>query len=70
MSCSVHPEPPVVALPNSVPAVWDTATNTGFPFSSGNNSLNTASSVFSPPSKTVLFADIVTTLYSNTPSVP
>ena len=35
-----------------------------------NNSLNTASSVFSPPSKTVLFADIVTTLYSNTPSVP
>ena len=69
-SSSVQPEPPVVPLPSSVPAVCEIATRTGFPSSSGSNSLNTASSVSSPPSRTVLLAEKVDTSYSKTPSVP
>ena len=46
------------------------ATRTGFPSSSGSNSLNTASSFSSPPSRTVLLAENVVTSYSKTPSVP
>ena len=69
-SSSVQPELPVVALPSSVPAVCDTATRTGVPSSLGSSSLKTASSLFSPPSKTVLEAERVLTSYSKTPSVP
>ena len=69
-SSSTHPDPPVVELPSSVPAVCETATITGFPLSSGSNSEKTASSLVSPPTRTVLFAESVETSYSKTPSVP
>ena len=69
-SSSIHPDPPVVPLPSSVPAVCETATSTGFPSTSGNSSLKTASSLSSPPSNTVLVAEKVDASYANTPSVP